>query len=183
MILNSRILIAVTIILFLSLIGCSSTPKPTIAKLSFNIQPTINPYLGEKNLSEPRPVVIRIYELKSAATFNTADFLSLFNQFNETLKSDLLDSEEIYLSPGKKFKFDRKLNSNTQFLGVVAAFRDIELAQWRAITEMPVDELHPEIFLLVENNKILIGAKEKCGFFCQLWSPKAPPGSLYEIIE
>ncbi len=41
----------------------------------------------------------------------------------------------------------------------------------------------PEIYILLEGTKVMIGAKQPCGFLCQLWSAKPPAGSLYEIIE
>lgn len=170
--------------LLLLLAGCSSTPKPPIATMSLNVQQNINQYSTESTKPDARPVVIRVFELNSLAAFNTADFFSLFNNYSETLGTELLNnSEEFQLSPGKKLKFNRTLNFDTRYIGVVSAFRDLEHAQWRAATAVPQNEKAPEIYVLLDGNKVMIGAKPACGFFCQLWSPKAPAGSLYEIIE
>lgn len=167
----------------LFLAGCSSTPKPPVAQISLNVQDAINPYTDGINEPKSRPVVIRVYELKSLAAFNTADFFSAFNHYQETLNTELLNSEEFHLFPGKKLKFERTLHLDTRYIGVVSAFRDLEHSQWRAATAIPREESHPEIYVLLEGNQVLIGAKPQCGFLCRLWSPKPPVGSLYEIID
>ncbi len=173
----------ILVIMLLFLVGCTSAPKPPIATMSLNVQENINQYTDETSKPEARPVVIKVFELNSLAAFNTADFFSIFNSYSETLGSELLNSEEFQLSPGRKLKFDRTLQFDTRYVGVVAAFRDIEHAHWRAATTIPAKEKAPEIYILLEENKIMIGAKQACGFFCQLWSPKPPVGSLYEVIK
>jgi len=173
---------AITILLILT--GCSSPPKPPIAQVSLNVQPNINLYsAAEMKESEARPVVIRIYELTSLATFESADFFSIFNEHKATLENELLNSEEFRLTPGQKQKFNRTLHLDTRYVGVVAAFRDLEHSQWRASTAIPIKEKSPEIYIFLEGNKVLVGAKPECGFFCQFQSSKPQPGTLYEVIE
>lgn len=172
-----------TIALLFLLIGCSSASKPPTARISLNVQPNINPYSDGITKPEARPVVIRIYELRSLAAFNTTDFFSIFNNYNEALDTELLNSEGFQLLPGKKLKFDRLLNADTRFIGVVSAFRDLERSQWRAATAIPLNESAPEVYILLKGNKVMIGAKRECSFFCQLRTPKPPVGSLYEFIE
>ena len=175
------LIFAALILSFLS--GCTSIPKPPIAQLSLNVQKNVNPRVNEKKESESRPIVIRVYELKSLATFNESDFFSVRDHYREVLSNELLNSEEFYLVPNQKLRLTRPLNLDTRYIGVVAAFREIETAQWRASTAVPVDERFPEIYILLVDNKVLIGAKPECGFFCKLWAPKPPAGSLYEVIE
>ncbi|MBV6388441.1 MAG: hypothetical protein JNIBNLAF_00033 [Nitrosomonas europaea] len=179
----SPIIQVVFITILLTIAGCNSTPKPPVARISLNVQPTINPYTDGISRPEPRPVIIRIYELKSQTAFSTADYHSLTSRYKEILDSDLLNSEEFQLFPGKKLKFDRPLHPDTRFVGVVSAFRDLEHSQWRAMTALPPEENNPEIYVLLESNQVSIGAKPACSFFCQLWSPDPPAGSLYEVIE
>ncbi|MBS0422979.1 MAG: type VI secretion system lipoprotein TssJ [Proteobacteria bacterium] len=176
----------ITLIIFvLILTGCSGPPKPPIATVSLNVQPNINPLLSatETKVPEARPVVIRLYELSSLAAFNSADFFSVFNDYKTTLESELITSEELRVTPGQKQKFNRTLNINTRYVGVVAAYKNLEESQWRASAAIPPNEIAPEIYIFLEGNKIQIGAKPECGFFCQFQSPKPPPGTLYEVIE
>lgn len=170
-------------IFLLVLMGCSSTPKPSIAQISLNVQKNINLFPVEPSVLEARPVVIRLYELRSLAAFNSTDFLSVFNDYNSVLGNELLYSEEFRLVPGMRYKFNKPLNFDTRHIGVVAAFRDVENAQWRAFTPIPPNEKTPEIYILVKENTITIGAKSPCGFFCRMRTPRPPAGTLYEIIE
>ncbi len=174
------------IVSYTILTGCSSTPKPPIAMISLNVQPNINPFPAsttETKTPEARPVVIRFYELTSLAAFSSADFFSVFNDYKTTLGNELITSEEFRLVPGHKQKFNRALNIDTHYVGVVAAYKDLEQSQWRASTAIPPKEKAPEIYIFLEGNKIQIGAKPACGFFCQFQSPKPPPGTLYEAVE
>lgn len=164
---------------FLTLAGCTSAPKPPVAQISLNVQGNINPAKD----GTARPVAIRIYELKSDTAFNTSGYFSVFNDYKATLDSEYLDSEKIQLVPNMKRKFDKPLHIDTRYVGVVSAFRDLEHSQWRAAAALPSKESKPEIYILLDGTNVKIGAKQPCGFFCQLWSPKAPVGSLYEIIE
>ncbi len=171
------------VIFFLLMTGCASTPKPPIAQVSLNVQPNINSYATNQIESNASPVVIRLYELNSPTRFNASDFLTVFHEHKTLLVDELVHSEEFILVPGKKQKFNRQLHLNTRYIGVVAAFRNLENSEWRDAIAIPANESAPEIFILVEGNKIKIGAKEACGFFCGLWSPKPPAGSLFEPIE
>jgi len=170
----------------LILTGCASTPKPPIATVSLNVQPNINSFstiTDETKAPEARPVVIRLYELSSLSAFSSADFFSVFNDYKTTLDGELITSEEFRLMPNQKQKFNKTLNIDTRYVGVVAAYKDLEQSQWRASASVPPKESAPEIYIFLEGNKIQIGAKPACGFFCQFLSPKPPPGTLYEVIE
>jgi type VI secretion system protein VasD len=105
-------------------------PKPTVAELSFVIDANVNPDVTGR----PSPVVVRIYELKSLAAFNRADFFTLYEKDRELLATDLVNRDEMPLLPGGKPQAITTLRSDTRYLGIVAAFRDIERAQWRAST-------------------------------------------------
>jgi type VI secretion system protein VasD len=118
----------------LGLSACAAPPKPppppppTIANVTVDVRPNANPDARGR----PSPVVVRFFELKSLAVFNSADFFALFNRDREMLAADLVAREELQLSPGEKRTFERKLAPDTAYLGVVAGFRDLERAVWRA---------------------------------------------------
>src|SRR5207249_3614821 len=85
----------------------------------------------------PSPVIVRFYELKSLAAFNAADFFSMFDRDKETLGAELVAREEFDLRPGEKRPLARTLQPDTRYIGVVAAFRDLERSQWRASAAVP----------------------------------------------
>jgi len=81
--------------------------------------------------------VVRVYELKSVSAFNNADFFSLFDKDSETLGGDLVGREEYDMRPDETRPYRRQLQPETKFVGVVAAFRDLEKSQWRQAVAVP----------------------------------------------
>jgi len=113
----------------LVLSACGSKPPAKPASVTGTVQASaqINPSASKR----PSPLLIRIYELKSAANFNAADFMSLYQRDQGELGADLLAKEEFVLNPGETKTFAKTLALDTRFLGVVAAYRDLEHAKWR----------------------------------------------------
>jgi type VI secretion system protein VasD len=54
----------------------------------------------------------------------------------------LLGKEEFVLSPGETKTFAKKLSPDTRFLGVVAAYRDLERARWRSTVAIQPGQKH-----------------------------------------
>lgn len=113
----------------LSTAGCSSTPKPTAVSGNIEASVGLNPSVTQR----PSPLLLRIYELRSAAAFNQADFMSLYQSDQATLGAELITREEVMLQPGETRPFAKKLSGETRFVGVVAAYRNLEQATWRSI--------------------------------------------------
>jgi len=78
------------------------------------------------------PIVIRVYELKSSASFDAADFLSLYERDQATLAAEMGSREEFVLGPGESKPWEKVAGDGVRFIGVIAAFRDIERARWKA---------------------------------------------------
>ena len=82
------------------------------------------------------PVTVRLYELKSVAPFNTADFMSLYEQDRSVLGSELVAREEFMLEPGETKVINKLLAPEVRALGFMAAFREVERAQWRGAVNL-----------------------------------------------
>lgn len=121
------------------LTGCGSAPKPTLARISVDATADVNPDARGR----ASPIVVRFLELKSLAGFEGADFFSLYDRDRETLGAELLSREEFQMTPGSQQKLERKLNIEARYIGVVAAFRDLERAQWRAVAAVPSQKTVP----------------------------------------
>jgi len=124
--------------------GCASPPKPpppppTVIKVSVEVVPGVNPDARGR----ASPVVVKFFELKSLAAFESADFFSLFEKDKETLGAESVAREEMQLQPQENRKFERELQPETRFVGVVAAFRDLERATWRAAVAVPAHKTTP----------------------------------------
>ena len=152
------------------LAGCASTPKPVIIKVSLHAKLNVNP----DSHGRASPVVVKLYELKSVA--------AVFDSEQKTLGTELLNSEVFQLRPGEKLELDRPLHLDARHVAAVAAFRDLEHAQWRASLAIPPKQKISRIVIQLDGNRILIGAEGECSFLCGLSLQKPQPfGSLHEI--
>jgi len=122
-------LVALGVALVLSACGSKPPAKPASVTGTVQASMQVNPSASKR----PSPLLIRIYELKSAANFNAADFMSLYQRDQGELGADLLAKEEFVLNPGESKIFAKTLAPDTRFLGVVAAYRDLEHAKWRTV--------------------------------------------------
>ena len=112
--------------------GCGSSTPPLLQG-SIKADPTTNPDARGR----PSPIVVRVYELKALGAFNTADFFSLFEKESEALGGELVGREEFDLRPAESRPYKRQLQPDTKFIGVVAAFRDLENSRWRQAAPVP----------------------------------------------
>ncbi|WKB53794.1 type VI secretion system lipoprotein TssJ [Eleftheria terrae] len=114
--------------------GCSSTPKPTPIEIQLTGTADLNP----DSRNRPSPAMVRVYELKSPAAFETADFFSLFDKDRETLAADLNARDEFVLQPGKTLSMKRVAKPDTRYIAVLVAYRDLERSRWRAVGALPL---------------------------------------------
>ena len=124
-------------------VGCSSGPP--LLRGAINADGSVNPDRGGR----ASPIVVRVYELKSVAAFNSADFFSLFDKEQETLGGELVGREEFQLQPAETRQYRRQLQPDTKFFGVVAAFRDLEQSRWR----QPAQTASPAAMVLPSGEK------------------------------
>jgi type VI secretion system protein VasD len=134
--------------------GCAGAPKPpitTILSASIQAADDVNPSVSKR----PSPLLVRVYELKGATAFNNADFVALFQRDQAELGADMVGREEIMLNPGETRRITKTLAPETRFIGVFAAYRDLERAHWRAIVAI---ELGKKNNLLVRADELAISA-------------------------
>lgn len=112
--------------------GCGSS-SPPLLQGAIKAAPATNPDLRGR----PSPIVIRVYELRARGAFDSADFFSLFEKESEALGGELVGREEYDLRPGETRPYRRQLQADTKFIGVVAAFRDLENSRWRQTASVP----------------------------------------------
>jgi type VI secretion system protein VasD len=148
-------------VISLTLTGCSSTPKPappatpTVLAAALSANANVNPDARGR----PSPVTVRVYGLKTRAAFDTADFFSLYDKDKQTLGGDLVDKEEFQLMPGENRPLGKQLASDIVYLGVFAAFRDLERAQWRAVVRVVPGQI--SVFdIRLEKSTVTIVKKE-----------------------
>lgn len=105
---------------------------------------------GDLNLDDrgrPSPLVVRIIELRSAQSFESAEFFSLFQAEQETLGSDWVASEEIELKPGDIKDLKIALQPDSQLVAVLAAYRRLDKTNWRLVLPFELHEKNQETLI------------------------------------
>ncbi|MGB0129437.1 MAG: type VI secretion system lipoprotein TssJ [Rhodocyclaceae bacterium] len=150
--------LAVTVSVAAAVAGCASPPPkpppPTIVQASVEVAPNVNP----DSRGRASPIVVKVFELKTLATFNSADFFSLFEKDKDALGAELLARDELQLKPKDSRKFERTMQPDTRYVGVIAGFRDLERANWRAAVAVPLQQTTP-VTIRVDARSISITAK------------------------
>lgn len=129
-----------------ALVGC---PKKLASMLPTKLEARLvaSASLNPDPTGRASPVVVRMYELVNRDAFESADFFDLFDNESATLGADMVARDEIQVEPGERRKVERRLNDKTRYLGIVAAYRDLDNAEWRALVS--VNQNH--------NNELSIG--------------------------
>lgn len=127
-------------------------PPPTKVVIKLHAGDDINP----TQFGRPSPLVLRLYELKNADAFAGADFYKLYDQEDAVLKADLLARQELLIRPAQTLEIERTTEPDTRFIGLLAAFQDLDHAIWREILAIP---LHRRTIFEVQLDKLSIKAK------------------------
>lgn len=117
----------------LILFACASTPKERTLEGGIYTSADLNP----DHNNRPSPVVLRVYQLSSKDNFVNADFFSLYDDAQALLAKDLISVEERELLPGAHYKYNLELNPETNYVGLVVAFKEIDKARWLSVAQVP----------------------------------------------
>ncbi|CRL61208.1 type VI secretion system lipoprotein TssJ [Proteus penneri] len=111
-----------------------------ILHLDFTAREALNTDDNGSSLS----VIVRVFQLKSADTFNNSDYLSLFNQNDDVLKSSLLAQKDLRIRPGESISLDMPMEKETEFVAIATMFHTPNEAKnnWRIV--IPKNELDPD---------------------------------------
>lgn len=129
------LLLGLVAALLLSACG-SAPPPPTIVQLKVTAAANINPDADNR----ASPVILRAYQLVATDGFDKADFFQLYGKDAATLGADMADRQEIALAPGETKTVTIEFKPNAKSLGIIAAFRNIDKATWRADAPVPANK-------------------------------------------
>ncbi|MTI42572.1 type VI secretion system protein VasD [Roseibium hamelinense] len=124
--------------------ACSRVPEPTPVTVQLFADDNVNP----NENGDPAPIVVRVYELKGMTAFNNGEFFEFADDDTKLLGGDLIGKQEYELTPGEKKDYDRSISSEATHIGVVAAFRDIQSAQWRDSIELEAEKKNEFVIYL-----------------------------------
>ncbi|WP_029828160.1 type VI secretion system lipoprotein TssJ [Vibrio parahaemolyticus] len=120
--------------IFLVLMGCSAANL--VVDPYADLEITANHNINPDSNGRPSPVVVYVFELTSNTLFENQDFFSIYEEHEKVLGPDLVNKYEISLTPGQKEIYQASMSPKTEYLGIVAAFRDIENSNWRQVIKV-----------------------------------------------
>ena len=118
---------------------------------------------GEVNPDDngrPSPVVVKVVELASPGVFESAEFFALYQDQEQTLGADLLATEEYELKPGDVQDFKFALKPESGYVGVLAAYRQLDQVNWRLVLPLNLKQKN-QITLLLNRRGIELAAPSK----------------------
>jgi type VI secretion system protein VasD len=121
----------------LALAGCAllgggdSTPAPIDVEIESSVR--LNPDESGQSL----PTQVRLLQLKSGGKLEAADFGALYRGDKEALGEDLLQVDEVVVSPGEKVQKRVGRDRAATVLGIVGVFRRPSGGTWRRMGELP----------------------------------------------
>ncbi|MEW5699087.1 type VI secretion system lipoprotein TssJ [Pseudomonas synxantha] len=135
-----RVTLAALLLLLGLLAGCSAiSPFSTLTKLDLVLTASeqVNPDLHGR----PSPVVVHLIELRHGVAFENADFFSLYGHAEQVLPKDWVSSEEVELRPGDRLALKLRIGTDSRFVGVLAAYRDLPHVRWRMLVPVTAQKV------------------------------------------
>ncbi len=122
--------------LVLGMSGCAApgAPPPVVTPTTITIRADANVNPNQDGTASP--IVIKLYDLKAQTNFMSASFFELLDHDVTKIGPELLSKQEVEILPGTTKEVDHEITGDVKFLGVIAGFRDLNAAQWRAIVEV-----------------------------------------------
>src|SRR5262249_47992811 len=123
--------------------GCSSAEPPPAAPKPCDVQAvTLNIYAADNinpnDSGNPRPVVVRLYQLKNDVRMENASYDDILLKDKETLQDDLMKVDELSVFPNDlvQVKFERMKEASV--LGGVALFHSPKGNSWKTFYAFPL---------------------------------------------
>lgn len=154
--------------LLATLCACSS-PRITMQVAS---QPNVNP----DNSGRPSPVIVKVYEMRGDLAFRQSDFQTLFETPMRVLGASLVAADELTFVPGEARVVEYAPMPETRYVGVLAGFRQMERAKWRAVIR--VDPEDKNLIRLELNDTSMISIDPSAD-----WSPEESVRSYQERLK
>jgi type VI secretion system protein VasD len=106
-------------------------PPPTVVSVTMKADPGVNP----DQEGTPKPIAVKLFQLGSTAKFLAADFFALDGDAASVLGGDLIAQESYVIPPGGTEVYQREMKPEARFVGITAAYAQIDQAQWRGFYE------------------------------------------------
>jgi len=129
--------------------GGEATPSPI--QVSIVASARLNP----DDQGQALPTVVRLYQLRSPARLEAAEFEALYRSEKETLGEDLLQVDEVVVEPGATAARKLPRHKDARALAAVGLFRRPSGASWRSAVELPPPGKAASFAFTVEDYRIV----------------------------
>ncbi|MBB4286254.1 type VI secretion system lipoprotein TssJ [Roseospira goensis] len=117
--------------------ACVSTPAPRgPAPISVNLALVADDQVNPNPAGRASPVRVTVFWLRQAAAFQNADFFALADDPAAVLGDDLAGSETLFVRPQSQQSLSGGTRPGVAYVGVVAAYRDLDGVSWRALASL-----------------------------------------------
>jgi type VI secretion system protein VasD len=123
--------------LLAALFGCASAPKPPPPPKDVALRLSAAADVNPDSAGRASPLVVRVYQLRQVTAFKGAEFFALYDHEKETLGADLVAAQEFEFKPGESRVVTFKGDPQVHTVAVMAAYRDLRNAVWRASFDLP----------------------------------------------
>lgn len=120
------------IFLILGIQGCATSENAPQIKTTYFANAQVNPNI----MNKPAPLVVTMYQLKTDSIIKNTDFISLYTDPKAALESSIISREQIEIKPNQQIETTQDLDPDTRYLAIIAAYRDIDNAQWRKLIKV-----------------------------------------------
>ncbi|WP_422824048.1 type VI secretion system lipoprotein TssJ [Xenorhabdus entomophaga] len=88
--------------------------------------------------------MVRIYQLKDRKAFDVIEYQNIFTDDINAIQPDVLSEKDLQLRPGESYSLDMPLETEAQYVAVVAMFHSPDLTKnnWQIV--IPKTELEPD---------------------------------------
>jgi type VI secretion system protein VasD len=119
--------------------GCGGTTVQPECDLPAGLELTIESTdrLNPDPRGEPLPTVLRIFQLASIASAETASFTEMWNEHEELLGDALLGMDELTVYPGRRVRRSFERNPDANYLIAMGLYREPSGQSWRVILSLP----------------------------------------------
>ncbi|MBV8620388.1 MAG: type VI secretion system lipoprotein TssJ [Curvibacter sp.] len=139
---SRRLVLTVPLCLGLGACGALSSfttpdaPPPTAVPTAL-FEVVADRRLNPDEAGRPKPVMLRLYELRATAAFDRSGYLELQDKDESQLGGDSVKREEFVLQPGEQRTLERKGNPDVRAFGFLVGYRDLEHSLWRTTIDAP----------------------------------------------
>ncbi len=141
----------VILFVILLLTGCSGQ-KLVKLELALESAHYLNPDIN----GHPSPLVVNIYELKTPYPFKETSYNKLIKNPSAILGASLIDKQSIEVRPGSRHDLEKLLSTNTHYIAVTGAYRNLDKSHWRELIKIPNKSKNIKLVIELESQGLVI---------------------------